>query len=268
MRVVCKKRNLFQRIWKKIIIVILGACAAAGLMACYPEMKHSEIFAVPVQQETKEAIQTRLEELLENNVGFVERKQNKDYNIVYRNKPNKPMTVSELFGLSSKEEKKEDSPLFLQWDERWGYASYGDSCIGISGCAPTCLSMVIFSLTRDETATPDALADYAMRHNYYVQGKGTLWSFLTDAGSKYSVQGTETPLDENTMKAQLDEGHPIIASMRPGDFTTEGHFIVIYGYDEEGFLVHDPNSRLRSEEEWTFQTLYPQIKNLWAYSME
>ena len=47
-----------------------------------------------------------------NNVGFVERKQNKDYNIVYRNKPNKPMTVSELFGLKkeepkNKEEKKE-----------------------------------------------------------------------------------------------------------------------------------------------------------------
>ena len=168
----------------------------------------------------------------------------------------------------SKEVEKGEIPLFLQWDERWGYASYGDSCIGISGCAPTCLSMVIFSLTRDETATPDALADYAMRHNYYVQGKGTLWSFLTDAGSKYSVQGTEMSLDENTMKAELDEGHPIIASMRPGDFTTEGHFIVIYGYDEEGFLVHDPNSRLRSEEKWTFQTLYPQIKNLWAYSME
>ena len=41
-----------------------------------------------------------------NNIGFVERKQNKDYNIVYRNKPSKPMTVSELFGLN-KEEKKE-----------------------------------------------------------------------------------------------------------------------------------------------------------------
>ena len=41
-----------------------------------------------------------------NNVGFVERKQNKDYNIVYRNKPNKPMTVSELFGLESKKEEK------------------------------------------------------------------------------------------------------------------------------------------------------------------
>ena len=43
-------------------------------------------------------------------VGFVERNNNKDYNIVYRNKPSKPMTVSELFGLKTpkQEEKKEE----------------------------------------------------------------------------------------------------------------------------------------------------------------
>lgn len=41
-------------------------------------------------------------------VGFVERKSHQDYNIVYRNKPQKPLTVSELFGLSKKEEKKEE----------------------------------------------------------------------------------------------------------------------------------------------------------------
>ena len=47
------------------------------------------------------------------NVGFVERKQNKDFNLVYRNKPNKPKTVSELFGLntnSKKEETEEKKP--------------------------------------------------------------------------------------------------------------------------------------------------------------
>lgn len=42
-----------------------------------------------------------------NHVGFIERKQNKDYNIVYRNKPNKPKTVSELFGLKKEEPKQE-----------------------------------------------------------------------------------------------------------------------------------------------------------------
>ena len=42
------------------------------------------------------------------NIGIVERKQNKDFNIVYRNKPNKPKTVNELFGLNKTEPKKED----------------------------------------------------------------------------------------------------------------------------------------------------------------
>ena len=41
------------------------------------------------------------------NIGFVERKQNKDFNLVYRNKPNKPKTVNELFGLNKPDPKKE-----------------------------------------------------------------------------------------------------------------------------------------------------------------
>ena len=63
---------------------------------------------------SQEAEQTKKKEPVKkenkkNNVGFVERKQNKDFNIVYRNKPNKPLTVSELFGLN-KEAKKEEEP--------------------------------------------------------------------------------------------------------------------------------------------------------------
>ena len=43
-----------------------------------------------------------------NDVGFVERRKNQDYNIVYRKQTVKPMTVSELFGIKTpkKEEKK------------------------------------------------------------------------------------------------------------------------------------------------------------------
>ncbi len=50
--------------------------------------------------------QNKKEEKRANNIGFVERKQKNDYNIVYRNKPNKPMTVNELFGIK-KENKNE-----------------------------------------------------------------------------------------------------------------------------------------------------------------
>src|SRR5574344_1905439 len=42
-------------------------------------------------------------------VGFVERDKNKDYNIVYRKQPVKPLTASELFGIKSK--KQEEKPV-------------------------------------------------------------------------------------------------------------------------------------------------------------
>ena len=40
-------------------------------------------------------------------------------------------------------------PLFMQWDDRWGYSEYAGKVLGISGCGPTCLSMVSVYLTKD-----------------------------------------------------------------------------------------------------------------------
>ena len=64
----------------------------------------------------------------------------------------------------------------------------------------------------------------------------------------------------------LAGGNPIICAMRPGDFTTTGHFIVLAGVDEDGKVeVCDPNSPGNSERTWAVEELIPQIKNLWAY---
>lgn len=53
--------------------------------------------------------------------------------------------------------------------------------------------------------------------------------------------------------------------MGEGDFTLEGHFIVIYGYDENGFLVNDPNCVSRSRKSWSFGELEGQVKNIWSF---
>lgn len=45
----------------------------------------------------------------EKQLGFVERNKNKDFNIVYRNKQTKPLTVEELFGIKKKEEPKKEA---------------------------------------------------------------------------------------------------------------------------------------------------------------
>lgn len=162
-------------------------------------------------------------------------------------------------------EKEQEFPLFLQWDPRWGYESYGDSCIGLAGCGPTCMSMVLFYLTGDENLTPGRIAAYSMENDYYVEGTGTAWALMKDMPKLYGINVTNPKVTEKSIKNVLDNDGIIICAMGEGDFTLSGHFIVIYGYGISGFMVNDPNCVARSSRRWTFDELEPQIKNIWAY---
>lgn len=167
-------------------------------------------------------------------------------------------------GKLTKKELSEGIPLLLQWDKRWGYASYGNSNIGLSGCAPTCLSMVIVGLTGEEDATPYKLAKFAEENGYYLEGTGTTWSIMTEGVSFFGITGQEIPLSKDRVLSCLNNNNPIICSMKPGDFTTEGHFVVLSGTEDGKIKVNDPNSRARSKA-WDYETLEGQIKNLWAF---
>ncbi len=54
--------------------------------------------------------ESKTEKKQNRDVGFIERERKTDYNIVYRNKPNKPLTVSELFGKKTTPEKPKVEP--------------------------------------------------------------------------------------------------------------------------------------------------------------
>ena len=56
------------------------------------------------EEEKKEEERRKKEQARKKDVGFIENKRNKDYNIVYRDKPTKPLTVSELLGIGKKKE--------------------------------------------------------------------------------------------------------------------------------------------------------------------
>lgn len=168
-------------------------------------------------------------------------------------------------GEITREELEEKVPLFIQWDKRWGYASYGNSCIGMSGCAPTCLSMVIVGL-KGEKVTPAKVAEFAWKNGYYIEGTGTSWSLMTSGCLEFGITGKEIGLSRETVYQELEQGHPIICSVRAGDFTTQGHFIVLAEIEDGNIKVNDPNSPYRSNQTWDYEQLAGQIKNLWAFS--
>lgn len=159
----------------------------------------------------------------------------------------------------------ETIPLLMQWDQRWGYKIYGDDVLAITGCGPTCLSMVSIYLLHDTEMTPAWMADYSTQNGYSVYGNGTSWSLMSEGASGLGLEATELPLDEGQIESALDNGSPIIAIMGPGDFTDSGHYIIFTGWHDGNVSVNDPNSRIRSEKLWNFEQIKSQIRNLWSY---
>ena len=155
-------------------------------------------------------------------------------------------------------------PLFMQWDQRWGYLPYGSDVVGITGCGPVCLSMAAFYLTKDEAFSPDRIIRFAADNGYYVKGSGSSWKLISEGGVKLGFDVRELPLDENLIRKNLEAGTPIITVVGPGDFTSSGHFLVMTGWEDGKILINDPNSTANSQKLWSYEEIKDQIKNLWA----
>lgn len=164
----------------------------------------------------------------------------------------------------TKEASMDSVPLFVQWDKRWGYEKYSGNFFAASGCGPTTLSMVVVYLTHNREASPIAVAKYSKEAGYSVDGSGSSWTLISEGCMHYGVKAKTVALDESRMKAELDEGHPIVVNVGPGDFTDTGHFMVITGYDDEGFSINDPNSIEKSGKRWLFRNISSQIRAVWS----
>jgi hypothetical protein len=190
-----------------------------------------------------------------------------------------PEKVGQVFAETVGEVEGGEVPLLLQYDQ---VAAHFGSGIGekVAGQADsrnqsgvvhqpfpygTVAGRVHDSRSRDDTITPYVVAQYASEQGYYVPGAGTAWTLMSEGAKHFGVIGEELPLTKSIMEGVLKEGRPIICSMRPGDFTTTGHFIVITGIKDGQFTVNDPNSTERSNMLWDYDTLKPQISNLWAF---
>lgn len=157
-------------------------------------------------------------------------------------------------------------PYLYQTDPLWSTKPYGGGTVRVNGCGPTCLSMVYIYLTGDTSLDPGQMSAYADQGNYAPTG-ATEWSFMTRGAAGIGITGQAISPDVATVTSALEAGRPVICAMRPGDFTTVGHYIVLAGIDERGMVeVHDPNSQLRSAQGWRLDWVLGQATNSWAFS--
>lgn len=158
-------------------------------------------------------------------------------------------------------------PLFIQWDERWGYKIYGDDFMAVGGCGPTCISMVVCGLTGNTQWNPYEAALFSEESGYYVPEIGTSWELMTTGAANLGLTAEYGHITADYILNSLNAGRPLICSMSPGDFTYSGHFIVLADIASDGkIIVNDPNSRDNSARHWEIDVLLSQIKAVWSYS--
>ena len=161
----------------------------------------------------------------------------------------------------------DEVPLFMQWDKRWGYTPYGEDILAISGCGPTCLSMVCVHLLNDTSLNPRVIAQFSEENDFCAPGDGTKWTLISEGGVMLGLNVEEVYLDESNISQILESGNPIICAMGPGDFTSSGHYIVLTDYVDGMIKINDPNSIARSEKLWSYAEIVGQIDNLWECSL-
>ena len=154
-------------------------------------------------------------------------------------------------------------PELYQWDERWGYRTYNGNFMARSGCGPTALSMAIIGLTGNTDADPWTLAQYAEEHHYNVPDNGTSWAFVPGAGGDFGLRVQVLALGDAAFSQELAQGRLILCCVGPGDFTDNGHFLLITGTENGMYRVHDPNSAANTAQLWTYDRLVSQIRGAW-----
>lgn len=158
-------------------------------------------------------------------------------------------------------------PLYLQYFGAWSNTPYGGGTISNKGCGPTCLAMVL-SYLKQQTILPNHIVEWT-GNRYYVLGAGSSWEIFPAVAQHWGATCTNLGNSPPAMVEALQKGKLVIASMRPGTFTTGGHFIVLTGITKDsGIKVNDPSDSAKKNfinREFEVSLFAREAKNYWSF---
>ena len=170
---------------------------------------------------------------------------------------------------------------YLQTDDRWRYNNYsakGESkTIGSSGCGITASAMVIASIA-NKNITPANTAKWSMEHGYKALNQGTYYSYFVPQFKVYGIAckqlndsnlyGTSTSSAHTEAKKQLKNNNWIIACMGKGNWTSGGHYILVYGIDNnDNVYINDPASTKSNRLVNKWSLFAKEVKYMWAVTV-
>lgn len=165
---------------------------------------------------------------------------------------------------------------YLQTDPRWknkDYSAKGESTtIGASGCGPTAAAMLIETLT-GKTFTPEDACKWSLQHGYKAVKQGTYYSYFVPQFAYFGIHCYQLSWENTYHKpnssvhdkalALLKQGYYLIALMKKGNWTSSGHFVVIWWADGKVY-INDPASTKTTRVEGNMNTFRNEAAYYWV----
>lgn len=169
---------------------------------------------------------------------------------------------------------------YLQTDPKWknhNYSAQGEKkTIGSSGCGVTASAMVIATL-KDKSVTPVTTAEWSMAHGYKALNQGTYYSYFVPQFSVYGIgckmlnqtnlYGKSSSAAHTEALNALKRGNWVIACMGKGNWTSSGHFILLYKYENGYIYINDPASTNAARIKNTWALFSKQVKYMWVITV-
>lgn len=166
---------------------------------------------------------------------------------------------------------------YMQTDSQWknyNYSATGESkTIGSAGCGVTVAAMVIATL-KDKSVTPIITAEWSMAHGYKALNQGTYYTYFVPQLSEYGITckrlntanlyGQSSSTAHTEALNALKNGNWVIACMGQGNWTSSGHFILVYKYEDGYVYINDPASTNAERVKNTWDLFAKQVKYLWT----
>lgn len=166
---------------------------------------------------------------------------------------------------------------YLQTDSKWknhNYSAKGEKkTIGSSGCGVVAAAMVIATL-KDKNVSPVITAEWSMAHGYKALNQGTYYTYFVPQLAQYGIScrrlnqsnlyGKSSSTYHTDALSALKNGNWVIACMGKGNWTSSGHFILLYGYENGYVYINDPASTKANRIKNTWNLFAKQVKYLWV----
>lgn len=149
---------------------------------------------------------------------------------------------------------KGEFPQLYTFDERWGYMSYADGILGVTGSGPVALAMASIGLSGNTNYDPATIAEAVTASKLASGSAGMDDSFLVNHASDAGLSAVVIEASSDGIYGAIAELQPVIIKLKAdsGIGSSYAHWALITQLNTDNSItVYDPTSVTASTHSWS-----------------